>query len=248
MATIELNNVSVSFPVYNAGNRSLKNSLVNISTGGRFASAAKNTLIVNSLSHLTFKLEHGDRLALIGHNGAGKSTLLRVLSGIYAPWQGNIKVEGEPVPLFEISLGMDMEATGYENIRIRAALLNISPSMLETLIDEIIAFTDLGNYINLPLRTYSQGMIMRLAFAVSTAINPEILLLDEWIGVGDSHFIEKAEKRLNALISRTGILVLASHNTNLLSSVCNKGIVLSHGEMKYFGEIADALKFYSAEK
>jgi len=160
--------------------------------------------------------------------------------------QGVINVEGSVVPLFEMSLGMDLDATGYDNIKIRAALLGIKPKELELLLDDIVAFTDLGNYLHMPLRAYSQGMMMRLAFAVSTAISPEILLLDEWIGVGDAHFIKKAEDRMNTMVAKTGILVLASHNNPLLREVCNKGLVMEHGEILFEGEINAALDFYEA--
>lgn len=246
MASINLQNVTVSFPLYDVSTRSLKNSLMRVATGGKISSSSKQVVVVDSLRNISFNLEHGDRLGLIGHNGAGKSTLLRVLAGIYQPLQGAINVEGSVVPLFEMSLGMDMDATGYDNIKIRAALLGIKPRQLESLLDEIVTFTDLGNYLNMPLRAYSQGMMMRLAFAVSTAISPEILLLDEWIGVGDAHFIKKAEDRMNAMVAKTGILVLASHNNSLLKEVCTKGLVLEHGEALFFGEINDALSFYEA--
>lgn len=246
MAKIELHDVTVSFPLYNVASRSLKNNLMGIATGGRLASSAKQYVIIDSLKSVSFKLQHGDRLALIGHNGAGKSTLLRVLAGIYQPQHGTVYTEGKIVTLFEISLGMDMDATGYENIRIRAALLGIDDKTLDTLLDDIVTFTDLGNYLSMPLRAYSQGMMMRLAFAVCTTISPEILLLDEWIGVGDAHFIKKAEARMNAMVEKTGILVLASHNNNLLKQVCNKGLVLEHGQPKFFGTVDDALAFYDS--
>jgi len=247
MAQIELNDVTVSFPLYNVASRSLKNNLMGIATGGRLAASAKQYVVVDSLKSISFKLQHGDRLGLIGHNGAGKSTLLRVIAGIYQPQHGTVYTKGEVVTLFEISLGLDMDATGYENIRIRAALLGIDSGTLDTLLDDIVAFTDLGNYLSMPLRAYSQGMMMRLAFAVCTSITPEILLLDEWIGVGDAHFIKKAEDRMNSMVEKTGILVLASHNNNLLKEVCNKGLVLEHGQPKFLGPIDDALAYYDTK-
>ena len=247
MIFIDLQEVTVSFPLYDVSTRSLKNSLMRVATGGRISSSSNHVVVVDSLRNISFTLQHGDRLGLIGHNGAGKSTLLRVLAGIYQPLQGSVKIEGSVVPLFEMSLGMDMDATGYDNIKIRAALLGIRPRQLEMLLDDIVNFTDLGNYLHMPLRAYSQGMMMRLAFAVSTAISPDILLLDEWIGVGDAHFIKKAEDRMNAMVAKTGILVLASHNNSLLREVCNKGLVLEHGEALFFGEIGEALAHYEAK-
>jgi ABC-2 type transport system ATP-binding protein/lipopolysaccharide transport system ATP-binding protein len=193
---------------------------------------------------VSFALKQGDRVALIGHNGAGKTTLLRVLAGIYRPVSGRIVSEGRIAPLFDISLGMNPDSTGWENIRIRALYLGMKTDEINRKIEAIAEFTELGQFLEMPLRTYSLGMQTRLAFAVSTAIDPEILLLDEGIGAGDAAFIEKATLRLDEFVERAGIMVLASHSMNLVERFCNKALVMEHGRVKFFGPAAEAMDFY----
>ena len=242
---IDLQDVSVQFPVYNAYGRSLKRSLVHMSTGGRIGLSTTDRVVVKALSGITLRLEHGDRLGLIGHNGAGKTTLLRVLGGAYEPTGGKITRIGKTAALFDLMLGMDPESTGRENIFIRGRMLGMSNAEIEAGSAAIEEFTELGDYLDMPIRTYSSGMTVRLAFAVSTAINPEILLMDEWLSAGDSAFMEKAEHRMKSLVGQTGILVLASHSSGLLKSVCNKGLVMEHGEMKFLGSIDEAIARYA---
>ena len=244
MAEIRLQNVSVSFPIYDGASRSLKKRIVAASTGGRISMVEGRPAVVNALENLTFDIEHGDRVALIGHNGAGKTTLLRVLAGIYTPVQGEVHRIGKVAPLFDTSFGMDVEATGYENIRLRALYLGMTKSQIEERIDEIAAFAELGAFMGMPLRTYSAGMRTRLAFAVSTSIDPEILLLDEQIGAGDAAFMVKASERLERLVERSGILVLASHSDDAVKRFCTKGLLLEHGRVLFYGPAEEALEAY----
>jgi lipopolysaccharide transport system ATP-binding protein len=244
MASIEFKNVCVDFPIYNANGRSLKKRLLQVATGGQLGSDQQGRVVVRSLENLTFKLEKGDRLGLIGHNGAGKSTLLRLLSGVYFPSAGTASVEGELGSLIDISLGIDHEATGRENIFIRGALLGMSKRRIDDELDNIIEFSDLGDFVDMPVRTYSSGMHLRLAFAVSTIMRPEILLMDEWLSVGDESFKHKAEARMSELVQSTEILVLATHSRDLLLHTCNKALWLEHGRMRMLGDAAEIANAY----
>jgi ABC-type polysaccharide/polyol phosphate transport system ATPase subunit len=244
MASISVENISVVFPIYDGASRSLRHHIMTASTGGRIGPESRR-ISVEALSGVSFSLAHGDRVGLIGHNGAGKTTLLRVLAGIYEPVVGRVHVEGQVAPLFDAALGIDPDSTGYENIRLRGLYLGLTRREIESKMDEIAEFTELGPFLNVPLRTYSAGMQTRVAFAVSTSIDPEILLLDEAIGAGDAAFMAKAQRRMADLVSKAGILVFASHSTELVRRFCNKGIVLEHGRMIFMGSIDDALDFYA---
>ena len=192
MALIEFSNVCVDFPVYNASGRSLKKNLMQVATGGRIGSDNGGRVVVRSIDNLNFTLTDGERVGLIGHNGAGKSTLLRLLSGVYYPTGGTVHREGNVGSLIDISLGIDPEATGRENIFLRGGLLGMTKRDIQLAFDSIVTFSELGDFVDMPLRTYSSGMHLRLAFAVSTLLRPEILLMDEWLSVGDEHFKHKA--------------------------------------------------------
>jgi ABC-type polysaccharide/polyol phosphate transport system ATPase subunit len=244
VASIELTNVSVIFPIYDSSTRSLKNCIMPSSLGGRIGSSGGNDSVVEALSDVTLKFEHGDRVGLVGHNGAGKTTLLRVLAGLYEPCLGEAKIEGHIAPLFDIFLGMDPEATGYDNILLRALFLGMTRKEAITRMDDIAAFTELGEFLNLPMRTYSAGMRMRLAFAVSTSIKPDILLLDEGIGAGDASFLEKAEMRLKEFTSQAGIIVLASHSNGLIQKMCKTAILMNRGQVVAVGGVEEILQRY----
>jgi ABC-2 type transport system ATP-binding protein/lipopolysaccharide transport system ATP-binding protein len=248
MAYIELRQVSVVFPIYNAASRSLKKSLIHGSTGGRIGSDSEHASVVLALDGVTLSFEHGDRVGLVGHNGAGKTTLLRALAGIYEPGAGTIEIEGHVAPLFDISLGMDAEATGYDNIFLRGLFLGMSRREVREKLDEIASFTELGEFLNLPIRTYSAGMRMRLAFAVSTSIEPDILLLDEGIGAGDAAFLEKANRRLDEFTSKAGIIVLASHSEGLIRKMCDKAVLMERGRVLEFGDADAILKSYGKQR
>lgn len=228
MARIELNDVCIDLPVFGAHSRSLKNRIISAATGGRLAKEAGITF-VRALSHVNLDLKPGDRVGLWGHNGAGKTTLLRVLAGAYAPTNGTVLVEGEVTSLIDLSLGMEHEATGYENISLRLMMMGRDPRLADVITEEIEKFSGLGEFLTLPIRTYSSGMLMRLAFAISTSVEPEILLMDEWLSVGDQEFVAKAEERLEQLVTRTQILVIASHSRAMLERRCNRILMLDHG-------------------
>lgn len=244
MAHILVKDVSIDIPIFNAGSRSLKNRLIQAATGGKISQDVQGRVSVRVLDNISFELKDGDRVALIGHNGAGKSTMLRLLSGVYSPTHGTAVLQGETGSLIDISLGIDPEATGRQNLYIRGALLGISKQDLTAQMNEIIEFTELGDFIDMPLRTYSTGMHLRLAFAVSTIMRPEILLMDEWLSVGDEGFQKKAEHRLNELVQATNILVLATHSRELIERTCNRVFWLEHGQLKMDGTPEEVLPLY----
>lgn len=234
MVHIRFDNVCVDFPIFNANNRSLKNTLIQAATGGRVDFGAKET-VVRSLTNLSFEIKSGERVGLIGHNGSGKSTLLRTLSRVYRPTKGRAEIVGKVGSLVDIGLGIGKEATGLENIYIRAALLGLSKSEIDARVDEIIDFSELGDFIHMPVRTYSSGMFLRLAFSVSTMIRPEILIMDEWLSVGDSNFNVKARQRLNEVVDKSEILVIASHSKRLILETCDRVLWLDRGFLKMDG-------------
>jgi lipopolysaccharide transport system ATP-binding protein len=232
MAGIVAKDAVVEFPVYTGMHRSLKSAVLNATTGGRLARDAANRVAVRALDGVSFEIRPGDRVGLMGHNGAGKSTLLRMLSGIYEPIAGSLKVEGRVATLLELQLGIDPDATGYENIMLRGVMTGLKLREIRAKIDEIAEFTELGDYLGMPVRTYSSGMLLRLAFAVSTSVEADILLMDEWLSVGDAEFRNKASARLEQLVERTPILVLASHSQELIGKVCNRLFLLEHGRVQ----------------
>jgi ABC-type polysaccharide/polyol phosphate transport system ATPase subunit len=231
MARLKLEKVSVEYPIYNATSMSLRHQLVAISTGGRLARQAGNIVTVLALDDLTLELEDGDRVGLLGHNGSGKTTLLRTMAGIFKPSRGSLVVEGRVSSIFGLGAGIDPELSGYENIVRMSMLLGANQVEAEASIAEIEDFTELGDFLSLPVRTYSAGMQTRLTFAVATATHPEILLVDEVFGAGDADFQVKARKRMNEFIEKSSIFVLASHSPELIRSFCNKICTLEHGRM-----------------
>jgi len=245
MASIRLRGVSLSFPIYNVNSRSLKKRLLS-ATGGliKQTSGPRGMSVVQALDDVTLAFDHGDRVGLVGHNGAGKSTLLRVLAHIYEPNVGQVNIDGHVAPMFDIGLGMDPESTGYDNIMLRGLFLGLKPTEIRRRIDEIVEFTELGNFLHLPIRTYSTGMRIRLAFAVSTSISPDVLLLDEGIVMGDAAFREKAQKRLSAFANDAAIIVLASHAQPLIKRLCNKCVLMEHGRVVLFGDTNKVLNVY----
>lgn len=232
MAAISLNSVTVDFPIYNASGRSFKNTLMQVATGGRIGTRDDGRVVVRALENVTLNLQDGDRLGIVGPNGSGKTTLLRVMSGVYYPAAGSARIDGKVASLLNISLGTDPEATGRENIRLRGALLGLSARQMAEKVDEIIEFTELGQFVDMPVRTYSSGMQVRLAFAIATVLQPEILLMDEWLSVGDEAFRAKAEQRLAKMVVSTKILVIASHAQPHIMQSCNRAIWLEHGRVR----------------
>lgn len=245
MASITLENVTADFPIYGPA-PSFRKELLNNAIGGllRHSSGGRKRITIRALDNISLDIEHGERLGLVGHNGAGKSTLLRVLAGIYEPTSGKCTIKGRVSPLFITAPGLSVEDTGYQNIVTCGLLLGMSRKEIDRKIDEIGEFAELGDYLALPVRTYSTGMQTRLGFAIATAIEPEILLLDEGLGAGDARFAEKAESRIHALIERANIMVLASHSSELIRRLCNRAILMHHGHIIAQGTTSAVLQKY----
>jgi ABC-2 type transport system ATP-binding protein len=243
MARMELNDVCVDFPLLQE-RRSFKRALSVSLTKTRFGSDHRQRPVLQALKHIDLKLEDGDRVALVGANGAGKSTLLRVLAGIYPPVKGAITVEGRIGALLTTGLGMRDDVSGYENIDFCLLLHGVPPSEIPRLREEVAAFAELDEYLNLHVGAYSAGMRVRLGFAISTALDPEILVIDEIFSAGDAAFIKKAEKRMIDLITRSSILVFASHAENLVEQFCDKAIWLDNGEIRQFGPAREIYQAY----
>lgn len=245
LPSIELTNATVEFPIYNARGRSIRSTLLQ-RVGGKVSTEADGVTIT-ALRNINLTLNHGDRLAIVGHNGAGKSTLLRVFSGAYEPSSGSSRIVGKVASLLDITMGMDPELTGAENIILRSVFIGMSLDEARKSIDEVVEFSELGEYVNLPMRTYSSGMTLRLAFAISTARAPDILLLDELISVGDSAFAIKARERIERMMNDASILVLASHDRVTLRKYCNRAILLSEGQIVAEGSVDEVLSVYGSD-
>tara|TARA_R110002124_G_scaffold78284_4_gene209085 strand:- start:940 stop:1686 length:747 start_codon:yes stop_codon:yes gene_type:complete len=243
MSRVSVTNLHLNFPMHNSASRSLQLDIFQ-KLGGRIAREDK-TMQVEALRGVNFELVDGDRLALVGHNGAGKTTLLKVLAGVYPPTHGRVEIEGSLTPLTDLSLGMDPESTGYENIIFRCIFIGMTFREARENMDIIAEFSGLGEFLKMPVRTYSTGMAMRLAFAISTSIEPDILILDEMIGAGDQTFVQKAQERVQSLMARTKILVMASHNVSILKKLCNKAIWLEHGLVRDYGPLDGIVKAYA---
>lgn len=246
-AELTLRNVNVSFPIYHGGSRSLKKSLLFRGSGGHMATDASHRIVVQALRDISLQLVAGDRVALIGSNGAGKTTLLRVMAGVYEPISGTVESLGRISPMFDIGLGIDSEISGYDNIRLRGMILGLSAEEIEERMADIAAFTALGDYLDVPVRTYSSGMMTRLTFAVATCFAPEILLMDEWIMAGDAGFISKAQHRVESFVEKASIMVLASHSIDTCRKFCNQGIWMDQGQVKLAGPIDEVLDAYTDE-
>jgi len=246
VAYIDLKNVTLDLPIYDVQGRSLKKQVMRMGRRNRIAEGSDGVIVVRALDDVNVRFERGDRIGLIGHNGAGKSTLLRVMAGIYPPTAGTVSRSGKAVPLLDISLGMDENSTGMQNIRLRGLLLGMSDAEIRKKQQDIAEFCELGDYLDLPIRTYSSGMRVRLAFAVSTAVDAEILLLDEVMGVGDASFMHKAEARLADLHSRAEIVVLAMHSNSEIRKVCNKALWMERGRIRAFGPADEVVSQYEA--
>lgn len=244
MARIDLQDVSVEFPIYNINARSLKKRFLRLATGGNVSKDANEHIIIKSLNSVSLSIQHGDRVGLIGHNGAGKSTMLRLLAGIYEPTDGQIKVDGKVSPMLDLMSGIEAEFTGYENIIIRGTILGIPRARIKEQMAEIAEFTGLGDYLAMPVRTYSSGMMVRLAFAISTSIMPEILLIDEIFNAGDINFMQKARDRMVSLVNQSSIVVIATHSNELIKEFCNKALLMDGGKIKYFGAVDEAIDLY----
>ena len=231
MTHISLHHCGLALPVYGTSNRSLKKMALSAATGGRIAAESGQITVVHALKDVSLEIGAGDRVGLVGHNGSGKTSLLRLLCGVYEPTSGSAVVHGRVTSLIDVTLGMDFEATGYENIRLRALILGLSKAQIAEMTPRVVEFSGLGDYMSMPVRTYSSGMVLRLAFSIVTSVQPEILLMDEWMSVGDDAFVQKAEERLAELVDRASILVLASHNQKIINDLCNVVVHMDQGNI-----------------
>lgn len=238
---IQLENIDLHYSSVAYQERSLKSLLA-----GLFSLRQRSKQIhdIHALKNISVEIRAGERVGLLGHNGAGKTSFLKMLADLYPISAGRRLVSGRVRSLFDLSLGFEPDATGRENILYRGLLLGLTPGFMRSVADDIVAFADLGEFIDYPIKTYSAGMLVRLAFAVSTAVGGEVLLLDEVIGAGDANFMAKAKERIRSLIDQSEILVLASHDLGALSSLCERGLVLHHGTLIFDGKIADAIEHY----
>ena len=243
MASIDLVDASVEIPIYNSRGRSLKTTLLR-RVGGQVEADGHDNVKVRALREINLSLVPGDRLAVIGHNGAGKSTLLRVFSGSYEPSSGRAEIHGTVSSLIDMMMGMDPELTGADNIILRGVFVGMSLKEARMAIPEVAEFSELGPYLHLPMRTYSSGMLMRLAFAISTTRFPEILLFDEMISFGDAAFSTKARLRVQAMLGKASILALASHSLDSLKTYCNRAIMLQQGMVVFEGDVEEVWNHY----
>jgi len=243
LANLVVNGVCVSFPLYHGESRSLKKTVF-AAASGRLGEDRKHRLVVEALRNVSFSLHSGDRLGFIGSNGAGKTTLLRAMAGIYEPVGGEIVIDGVVTALLDPGQGMNMDLTGYENIRLRGLFNGLSDSQIRQLQSDVADFAGLDQFLALPVRTYSSGMIVRLGFALATAIKPQILLMDEWILAGDASFLDKARHRLETMVRGAEILVLSSHSADIIMQWCNRVIWMDRGEIKADGPPEEVLSAY----
>ncbi len=243
MVGIELKSVSLVYPVYGADARSLKTAMINFATGGRI-DRDSGSISIEALKEVSFHLKKGDRLALVGHNGAGKSTLLKVLAKIYEPTSGDVEVRGRVNSLFDIMVGMDQELNGYENIKLRGLILGLSKAEIKKIVPLVEEFSELGDFMRMPIKTYSSGMKIRLAFGIIVNVFSEILLMDEVVYVGDSRFMKKAKEHMHNLVHGSDIMVLSTHDIYLLREFCNKGLWLERGRIKRIGGLEEVLEAY----
>jgi ABC-type polysaccharide/polyol phosphate transport system ATPase subunit len=244
MSFLRLRDVCVEFPIYQASSRSLKKLVLASSSRGNLARDAKNRINVKALSDVSFEVGEGERFGLIGLNGAGKTTLLKILAGVYEPTSGRFTSSGRVSSLLDTSVGFNFDATGRENIVLQGMYMGIHPREMRERAAEIAEFTELGDYLDMPVRTYSAGMMVRLAFAASTSVPPDILIMDEWLTAGDAQFLQKAQRRIESFVSTSSILVLASHSLELVAQWCNRGVLLHQGRSLMIGSIEDVISAY----
>tara|TARA_B100000900_G_scaffold73006_3_gene58129 strand:- start:1392 stop:2150 length:759 start_codon:yes stop_codon:yes gene_type:complete len=243
---IILKNVSLDFPIYDAESLSLRNKVSDI--GKVISKKTQKTTkgkIVSAIKDINFEFRHGDRVALLGHNGSGKTTLLKLLAGIYYPTSGSISKYGETCSMLDIGFGFEQDATGFENILLSNIIRGRTKKEIDKILPEIAEFSGLGEFLDMPLRTYSSGMQARLAFSSVIANSPEILLIDEFFSTGDIEFSRKSKERVMKMMSDSSILVFASHDLKLLNIICDKGVCMENGKIIFSGEVSEAINFYT---
>lgn len=244
-ACVDVQNLHIQFPLYHGQSRSLKKSILAAATGRRLQQTAQHRLVVEALRDLTFTLRPGERLGLVGNNGAGKTTLLRALAGVYEPVAGSVRIQGTLNALLDPNQGMNLELTGRENVALRGRFHRMSRAAVDELQEDVQSFAELGDFFDLPVRIYSSGMIVRLAFAMATAISPEVLLMDEWFLAGDSAFRDKARERLEAMVRGADILVLSTHLNDIVHSWCTRVIWLENGRVRADGPTEEVMELFA---
>ena len=246
MSRISLSNVNVFYPVVQDHYLSIRRAVLRHATGGRLYAQDAGVKVVHALKDVSFTASDGDRIALVGRNGAGKSTLLKTIGGFILPDSGEMIVDGHVTALFSVNGGMDIERTGYDNIYLMGRLLGMGSKEMARHLPDIESFSELGTFLKMPVRSYSDGMKVRLGMAVVTCMTPDILVLDEAIGAGDAHFIEKATQRANELYNRAHIIIMASHDPNILRRLCNKAIWVDQGKIAMVGGVAEVMDAYKS--
>lgn len=241
MASIIANSVSLDYPIYNVSAKSFRTASVDRFVGGVLSKQASRIVTVRALDNVSFEVNEGDSVALLGHNGAGKTTLLRVLAGLYTPTHGSVVSVGSISTLIDLGIGMDQNATGLENLNFLAAVKGMNEPEIDALIEDVQDFADLGDFINLPLRVYSAGMKTRLMFAMATSGHSDISIVDEVFGAGDANFREKANSRMTEFLERAKLVVFSTHSVEMARKFCNKALILDHGRVKAFGKFEDVL-------
>lgn len=242
-SSILAKNLILDYPLVGVSSKSIRKSVINKLVGGRLFPNDKP--IIRAIDNISFSIDAGSKVGIIGNNGAGKSTLLKLISSTYEPTSGIIKCDGSVISNLGMSVGLEPEATGYENIKIRCLLHGLIGRELDDTVAEVAEFTELKNYLTIPIKYYSTGMASRLSFSVITSLKADILLMDELIGTGDKNFIDKANKRLHNFLDRSKTLVMASHSTDILRKLCTHGMLLDNGKIVHMGEIEETLKVYS---
>jgi lipopolysaccharide transport system ATP-binding protein len=246
-AGIDVQDLHVTFPLYHGSARTLRKTLSRV-TSSRFEQDQQRRMVVQALKGISFSLKPGERLGLVGGNGAGKTTLLRALAGIYEPVAGRVVIRGEINALLDTNLGMNMELTGRENITLRGLHAGLSPRRIRTVEDDVQQFAELGSFLDMPVRTYSTGMVVRLGFALATSIRPSVLLMDEWFLAGDSNFMVKAQNRLEQLVRQAEILVISTHQLDVVSAWCTRVLWMDGGIIRLQGPPDQVLPAYLAHE
>jgi lipopolysaccharide transport system ATP-binding protein len=240
---VKLTGVTLDYTIYSVRAQSLRNLAMNMAVGGKLYRNQGDVTVMRAVSNIHIDAEEGDRIALVGHNGSGKTTLLRVIAGIYAPTQGVVDVKGSMTSMLALGAGMDLDATGLQNIKKMGAMRMIPKKVIEQRIDAIAEFSELGHFLQLPVKTYSSGMVMRLMFSVATEFDADILVMDEWLSAGDASFVAKATERMETFVNRAKILIIGTHSFGLVKRVCNKVLVLENGASVFYGPVDEWERF-----
>lgn len=244
---IKLTNVDLDYFVYSLRSQSLRSAVFNLAVGGRMYKAAGDVAAVKALNNINLEINEGDRIALVGHNGSGKTTLLKVIAGIYHPTRGELHIDGDITSMIAINAGLDMEATGLRNIHKLGMMRRLSRKVIDSRVEAIAEFSGLGDFLHLPVRTYSAGMLARLMFTVATEFEADILVLDEWLSAGDAAFMAKAAGRMHRMVEDAKIVVIASHDHDLVSQVCNRVCELNAGQIVFLGTLEEWQAYRQAQ-